>query len=269
MASWTRLGDVPEPTPPRCLDPRADPRAAAAGPPPPPGPPPSGSAAPTPGPAGTQHQFACPSCGAALEFAPGTAGLKCPYCGATLEIAAPAAGSTKLNFVAYSGKAALRWGSCHRFACPAATAGAPRRRRRSPVAARPAAGRSSSATTWAGSSRPPTGLCRSSWTRRTRSPRSSSGCRHAGSRRGSSRGWRQLSRCAERICRTGASTTAPRPTTPADAGSPVTRPSPTRRRRTAARSPAPGRCSTPAAHPASGRVSRDFVDLLETPGQPA
>ncbi len=60
---------------------------------------------PVPEPAGTQHQFACPSCGAALEFAPGTAGLTCPYCGATLDIAAPAAGSAKLDFVAYSGKA--------------------------------------------------------------------------------------------------------------------------------------------------------------------
>ena len=184
-------GSVTSPSRPRpaALTPEPTPEPPPPGPPPPRGPPPSGSAAPPPGPAGTQHQFACPSCGAALEFAPGTAGLKCCYCGVTLEIAAPAAGSTKLDFVAYSGKAALGWGSCHRFGCPAATAGAPSRRRRSPVAARPAAGRSSSATTWAGSSRPPTGLCRSSWTERTRSPRSSSGCRHAGSRRQSSRGW--------------------------------------------------------------------------------
>ncbi len=50
------------------------------------------------------HQYACPSCGAALEFAPGTAGLTCPYCQATLDIAAPAAGSVKLDYAAYAGE---------------------------------------------------------------------------------------------------------------------------------------------------------------------
>ena len=46
---------------------------------PPPLPPPS-----APGP--VSHQYACPSCGAALEFQPGTAGLSCPYCKAKLDI---------------------------------------------------------------------------------------------------------------------------------------------------------------------------------------
>ena len=41
--------------------------------------------------AGAQ-QHACTSCGAALEFAPGTAGLRCPYCGAVQPVSAvPAA----------------------------------------------------------------------------------------------------------------------------------------------------------------------------------
>jgi len=51
-----------------------------------------------------QHQYACPSCGAALEFAPGTAGLACPYCEATLDIAAPQAGSPKHDYVTYAGQ---------------------------------------------------------------------------------------------------------------------------------------------------------------------
>jgi hypothetical protein len=51
-----------------------------------------------------QHQYACASCGAALEFAPGTAGLVCPYCQARLDIAAPHAGSPKNDYVAYMGQ---------------------------------------------------------------------------------------------------------------------------------------------------------------------
>jgi DNA-directed RNA polymerase subunit RPC12/RpoP len=49
-----------------------------------------------------QHQYKCPSCGAALEFAPGTAGLVCPYCQARLDIALPQAGSSKHDYFAYA-----------------------------------------------------------------------------------------------------------------------------------------------------------------------
>jgi predicted RNA-binding Zn-ribbon protein involved in translation (DUF1610 family) len=54
-----------------------------------------------PGPAqgGVQHQFACTSCGAALEFAPGTSSMVCPYCGALTAIAAP--DSQKNDFASY------------------------------------------------------------------------------------------------------------------------------------------------------------------------
>jgi hypothetical protein len=51
-----------------------------------------------------QHQYACASCGAALEFAPGTAGMVCPYCKARLEIAIPEAGSPKHDYGAYWGQ---------------------------------------------------------------------------------------------------------------------------------------------------------------------
>jgi len=51
-----------------------------------------------------QHQYKCPSCGAALEFAPGTAGMVCPYCQARLDIAVPATGSPKHDYLAYAGQ---------------------------------------------------------------------------------------------------------------------------------------------------------------------
>ncbi|HXR67480.1 MAG TPA: hypothetical protein VN712_02480 [Dermatophilaceae bacterium] len=50
------------------------------------------------------HQYACASCGAALEFDPGTAGLVCPYCQARLDIAAPEEGSPKHDYAAYAGQ---------------------------------------------------------------------------------------------------------------------------------------------------------------------
>lgn len=50
------------------------------------------------------HQYACPSCGAALEFAPGTAGMVCPYCAAKLDITPPETGSPKADYLAYAGK---------------------------------------------------------------------------------------------------------------------------------------------------------------------
>ena len=49
-----------------------------------------------------QDQYQCPSCGAALEFAPGTAGMTCPYCQARLDIAPPEAGSPKHDYLAYA-----------------------------------------------------------------------------------------------------------------------------------------------------------------------
>lgn len=49
-----------------------------------------------------QHQYACPSCGAALEFAPGTAGMLCPYCQARLDVVMPEAGSPKHDYAAYA-----------------------------------------------------------------------------------------------------------------------------------------------------------------------
>ena len=51
-----------------------------------------------------QDQYQCPSCGAALEFAPGTAGMTCPYCQARLDIAPPEAGSPKHDYLAYAGQ---------------------------------------------------------------------------------------------------------------------------------------------------------------------
>jgi hypothetical protein len=51
-----------------------------------------------------QHQYACASCGAALEFAPGTAGMVCPYCQARLDIAIPEAGSPKHDYGVYVGQ---------------------------------------------------------------------------------------------------------------------------------------------------------------------
>lgn len=40
-------------------------------------------------PTGEIRRYPCTSCGARLEFAPGTTSLRCPYCGATQEIAGP------------------------------------------------------------------------------------------------------------------------------------------------------------------------------------
>jgi Zn finger protein HypA/HybF involved in hydrogenase expression len=51
-----------------------------------------------------QHQYKCPSCGASLEFAPGTAAMVCPYCQARLDIALPESGSAKHDYVAYAGQ---------------------------------------------------------------------------------------------------------------------------------------------------------------------
>lgn len=51
-----------------------------------------------------QHQYKCPSCGAALEFAPGTADMVCPYCQAKLDIALPQTGSPKHDYQAYAGQ---------------------------------------------------------------------------------------------------------------------------------------------------------------------
>jgi Zn finger protein HypA/HybF involved in hydrogenase expression len=49
------------------------------------------------------HQFACSSCGAALEFAPGTSSMVCPYCGARTAIDVAAA-SGKQDYVAYASR---------------------------------------------------------------------------------------------------------------------------------------------------------------------
>jgi DNA-directed RNA polymerase subunit RPC12/RpoP len=51
-----------------------------------------------------QHQYKCPSCGAALEFAPGHADLVCPYCQSRLDIVLPQAGSPKHDYFAYAGQ---------------------------------------------------------------------------------------------------------------------------------------------------------------------
>ena len=48
-----------------------------------------------------QHQYACPACGAALEFRPGTSSMTCPYCGKQVDIAAKAE-SGKHDYVAYA-----------------------------------------------------------------------------------------------------------------------------------------------------------------------
>lgn len=46
-----------------------------------------------------QRQFACNGCGAAIEFAPGTASMKCPYCGTQTSI--ETAESVKNDYAAY------------------------------------------------------------------------------------------------------------------------------------------------------------------------
>jgi Zn finger protein HypA/HybF involved in hydrogenase expression len=51
------------------------------------------------------HQCKCPSCGAALEFAPGTEGMVCPYCRARLDLDVPQAGSPKQDYAQYLTKA--------------------------------------------------------------------------------------------------------------------------------------------------------------------
>jgi len=51
-----------------------------------------------------QHQYKCPSCGASLEFAPGSAAMVCPYCQARLDITLPQAGSPKHDYLAYAGQ---------------------------------------------------------------------------------------------------------------------------------------------------------------------
>ena len=51
-----------------------------------------------------QHQYKCPSCGAALEFAHGTADMVCQYCQAKLDIALPQTGSPKHYYQAYAGQ---------------------------------------------------------------------------------------------------------------------------------------------------------------------
>lgn len=48
-----------------------------------------------------QRQYPCASCGAALEFAPGTSSMACPYCGSRTGIAAEQ--SQKHDYAAYSG----------------------------------------------------------------------------------------------------------------------------------------------------------------------
>ena len=51
------------------------------------------------------HQYKCPSCGAALEFAPGAEGMSCPYCKARLNLDGPQAGSPKQDYAAYVAEA--------------------------------------------------------------------------------------------------------------------------------------------------------------------
>ena len=48
-----------------------------------------------------QHQYACSACGAALEFRPGTSSMVCPYCGATVAISADEQ-SAKHDYVSYA-----------------------------------------------------------------------------------------------------------------------------------------------------------------------
>ena len=66
---------------------------------------------------GGQHQYACPSCGAALEFAPGTAGLACPYCGARLEHRRARGGQPQARLRRLRRpRCTPRWRSCRAFA---------------------------------------------------------------------------------------------------------------------------------------------------------
>jgi len=73
--------------------------------PPPPGPAPAPAApAPAPAPTGprTPLQYPCASCGARVEFAPGTTTLQCPYCGFVQQIAAVDTEITERDFAAYA-----------------------------------------------------------------------------------------------------------------------------------------------------------------------
>jgi predicted RNA-binding Zn-ribbon protein involved in translation (DUF1610 family) len=48
---------------------------------------------------GGTRQFPCTSCGAKVEFAPGTSALKCPYCGSETEIAADMGGIREMSYL--------------------------------------------------------------------------------------------------------------------------------------------------------------------------
>ncbi|HEY6795403.1 MAG TPA: hypothetical protein VI248_12065 [Kineosporiaceae bacterium] len=57
---------------------------------------------PTPGAAANPLQYPCASCGARVEYAPGTTTLKCPYCGFTQDIAATGAAVTEHDYAAWA-----------------------------------------------------------------------------------------------------------------------------------------------------------------------
>lgn len=55
-----------------------------------------------------QRQFPCRSCGASLEFAPGTSALKCPYCGTINQIEAAGGRVEELDYHAHLARMAER-----------------------------------------------------------------------------------------------------------------------------------------------------------------
>ena len=75
-----------------------------------------------PAPQGRPHQYPCASCGAALEYVPGTATLVCPYCGSHTAIAV--ARSQKHDFAGYAGATRTALGDLPVFTVECANCGA-------------------------------------------------------------------------------------------------------------------------------------------------
>ncbi|MFI6596233.1 hypothetical protein ACIBHX_08295 [Nonomuraea sp. NPDC050536] len=66
----------------------------------------------------TQITHPCAGCGANVEFAPGTTVLRCPYCGSEQRIAAPARQVMEHSYDAFLAKPRVAAVAPHQFACP-------------------------------------------------------------------------------------------------------------------------------------------------------
>jgi DNA-directed RNA polymerase subunit RPC12/RpoP len=73
-------------------------------------------------PTGQQHQYPCTSCGAALEFKPGTSAMVCPYCGVRTAIAVGE--SQKHDYATYAAMPNAALAELAPFSVPCRTCGA-------------------------------------------------------------------------------------------------------------------------------------------------